>query len=81
MFGFYFSLWLMERMTINDCHFWVGLIGNSLGFRFEAFDEPWKQKYNEGDRHWEDHWGLMDIARNLKPGLKIPDCGGKRIGS
>ena len=61
--------------------FVLGLIDDPLGFRFEAFDEPWKVRYNEGDRQWEDHWGLMDIARNLKPGLKIPDCGGKRIDS
>lgn len=45
--------------------------------RFEAFDEPWKIVYNTGKENWEDKWGLMDSARNLKPGLKIPDCGGK----
>lgn len=46
-------------------------------FRFEAFDEPWKIEYNTKDENWEDKWGLMDAARKLKPGLKIPDCGGK----
>lgn len=53
----------------------------TLGFRFVAFDEPWKERYNEGDKQWEDNWGLMDIDRNLKPGVKIPDCGGKSVGS
>ena len=47
--------------------------------RFEAFDQPWAVKLNEPGKEWEDKWGLMDIARNLKPGLKIPDCGGKTI--
>lgn len=48
-------------------------------FWFEAFDEPWKFKYNTEGKQWEDHWGLMDVNRRLKDGLKIPDCGGKRV--
>ncbi|KAK3991246.1 glycoside hydrolase [Cladorrhinum sp. PSN332] len=48
-------------------------------FWFEAFDEPWKISFNTPGKEWEDHWGLMDVNRNLKPGVKIPDCGGKRI--
>ena len=47
--------------------------------RFEAFDEPWKVFFNEPGREWEDKWGLMDPARNLKRGLKIPDCGGVTV--
>ncbi|WEW55961.1 glycosyl hydrolases family 17 protein [Emydomyces testavorans] len=46
-------------------------------FWFEAFDEPWKVQYNTPGKEWEDKWGLMDPGRNLKPGLKIPDCGGQ----
>lgn len=49
--------------------------------RFEAFDEPWKKQLNEPGKEWEDQWGLMDLARTLKPGVKIPDCGGKTIDS
>ena len=45
--------------------------------RFEAFDEPWKVKYNTPTEQWEDKWGIMDVDRNLKSGIKIPDCGGK----
>ncbi|EFW16265.1 hypothetical protein D8B26_006041 [Coccidioides posadasii str. Silveira] len=48
-------------------------------FWFEAFDEPWKEQYNEPGKEWEDKWGLMDPGRNLKPGIKIPSCGGKTI--
>ncbi|KAL8716327.1 MAG: hypothetical protein Q9220_000232 [cf. Caloplaca sp. 1 TL-2023] len=50
-------------------------------FWFEAFDEPWKASLNEPEigKNWEDKWGLMDLARNLKPGVKIPDCGGKTV--
>lgn len=51
------------------------------GIRFEAFDEPWKVKFNKGDDQWEDKWGLMSVDRKLKAGLKIPDCGGKVVGS
>ena len=49
--------------------------------RFEAFDEPWKILFNEPDedKEWEDKWGLMDVNRVLKPGVKIPDCGGKEV--
>lgn len=47
--------------------------------RFEAFDEPWKEQYNTKDEQWEDKWGLMDAGRNLKPGIKIPDCDGKEV--
>jgi hypothetical protein len=44
--------------------------------RFSAFDEPWKIIYNTDGKEWEDKWGLMDVDRNLKSGVKIPDCGG-----
>jgi hypothetical protein len=37
--------------------------------------------YNKGDENWEDKWGIMDINRNLKKGLTIPDCGGKTVSS
>ena len=47
--------------------------------RFEAFDEPWKIRLDTPGKEWEDKWGLMDTARNLKPGLKIPDCSGKTV--
>lgn len=47
--------------------------------RFEAFDEPWKVIYNTPTDGWESKWGLMDVNRNLKEGLTIPDCGGKTI--
>ena len=50
-------------------------------FWFEAFDEPWKIKFNTKLQNWEDHWGLIDVNRNLKDGIKIPDCGGKTIDS
>lgn len=48
-------------------------------FWFEAFDEPWKVSFNEPGKAWEDKWGLMDANRNLKKGVKIPDCGGKTV--
>ncbi|KAK4125359.1 glycoside hydrolase family 17 protein [Parathielavia appendiculata] len=48
-------------------------------FWFEAFDEPWKIMFNTDGKEWEDHWGLMTVDRKLKDGVKIPDCGGKRV--
>lgn len=48
-------------------------------FWFEAFDEPWKVRFNEKGREWEDKWGLLDVDRNLKKGVKIPDCGGTTV--
>jgi exo-beta-1,3-glucanase (GH17 family) len=48
-------------------------------FWFSAFDEPWKVRFNEKGKEWEDKWGLMDVNRNLKEGVKIPDCGGKTV--
>lgn len=48
-------------------------------FWFSAFDEPWKIRYNEKGKEWEDKWGLMDVDRNLKSGVKIPDCGGAAL--
>jgi hypothetical protein len=47
--------------------------------RFEAFDEPWKVIYNTPGKDWEDKWGLFDAGRNLKPGINIPNCGGKTV--
>ncbi|KAI9862202.1 MAG: hypothetical protein M1824_001583 [Vezdaea acicularis] len=48
-------------------------------FWFEAFDEPWKVQFDTPGKNWEDKWGLMDVNRNLKPGVKIPNCGGKTV--
>ncbi|KAL2812356.1 glucan endo-1,3-beta-glucosidase btgC [Aspergillus granulosus] len=58
--------WVCQALDNGTDYFW-----------FEAFDEPWKVRYNEGKMQWEDKWGLMDPGRNLKPGIKIPDCGGQ----
>ena len=44
-------------------------------FRFEAFDEPWKHQFDTAHNKWEPFWGLFDVNRNLKDGVKIPDCG------
>jgi len=42
--------------------------GEGVGyFYFEAFDEPWKSKY-EGDVG--SHWGIWDSQGNLKPGME-----------
>ncbi|KAJ3476717.1 hypothetical protein NLG97_g9036 [Lecanicillium saksenae] len=48
-------------------------------FWFEAFDEPWKVRFNQGNENWEDKWGLLDVNRNLKKGVKIPNCGGTTV--
>ena len=47
--------------------------------RFEAYDEPWKISYDIPYEEWEDHWGLFDVNRNLKPGVTIPNCGGATV--
>lgn len=60
--------WVCSALTNGTEYFW-----------FEAFDEPWKISFNTGSQNWEDHWGLMDVDRNLKDGVKIPDCGGKTV--
>ncbi|CZT52484.1 related to glucan 1,3-beta-glucosidase precursor [Rhynchosporium secalis] len=60
--------WVCEALANGTNYFW-----------FEAFDEPWKIKFNEKGKEWEDKWGLMDVNRNLKPGVMIPDCGGKTV--
>lgn len=60
--------WVCQALTNGTNYFW-----------FESFDEPWKIMYNSGSQNWEDHWGLMDVDRNLKDGVKIPDCGGKTV--
>ncbi|KAI4109428.1 MAG: hypothetical protein L6R37_000585 [Teloschistes peruensis] len=70
-----------EMNTFMDNFVCQSLANGTEYFWFEAFDEPWKQQLNEPGKEWEDKWGLMDLARNLKPGVKIPDCGGKTISS
>ncbi|CCF34942.1 endo-beta-1,3-glucanase [Colletotrichum higginsianum] len=60
---------------------WVcpALANGTNYFWFSAFDEPWKIKFNEKNKEWEDQWGLMDVNRNIKSGVVIPDCGGKTV--
>jgi exo-beta-1,3-glucanase (GH17 family) len=48
-------------------------------FWFEAFDEPWKVRFNTPGKEWEDHWGLLTVNRELKKGVVIPDCDGMRV--
>jgi exo-beta-1,3-glucanase (GH17 family) len=62
----FMSDWVCQALDNGTDYFW-----------FEAFDEPWKIQFNTPGKEWEDKWGLMDSARKIKPGLKIPDCGGK----
>ena len=65
----FMSDWVCPSLTNGTQYFW-----------FEAFDEPWKVRFNnpaEG-QNWEDKWGLMDAARNLKQGISIPSCGGQQ---
>jgi len=60
--------WVCGSLTNGTNYFW-----------FEAFDEPWKIQFDTPGKEWEDKWGLMDVNRNLKPGVVIPDCGGKTV--
>lgn len=57
----------------------AALTNGTQFFMFEAFDEPWKVQFNTASEQWEDKWGLMDVNRNLKDGLSIPDCGGRTV--
>lgn len=66
----FMSDWVCQALTNGTQYFW-----------FESFDEPWKIVYNTGDENWEDHWGLMDVNRNLKAGVTIPDCDGQTVGA
>lgn len=60
----FMETWVCPALENGTDYFW-----------FEAFDEPWKIAYNTEGKEWEDKWGLMDVNRKLKPGVKIPDCG------
>ena len=60
--------WVCRAMDERISYFW-----------FEAFDEPWKVRFNEPGREWEDKWGLLTINREIKEGVKIPDCGGRTV--
>ncbi|KAI0886443.1 glycoside hydrolase family 17 protein [Annulohypoxylon maeteangense] len=60
--------WVCQALANGTNYFW-----------FEMFDEPWKISFDTPGKEWEDQWGLMDVNRNLKEGVKIPDCGGKTI--
>jgi len=64
----YMDNWVCQALANGTNYFW-----------FEAFDEPWKIIYDTPGEDWEDKWGLMDVNRNLKTGVTIPDCGGKTV--
>jgi exo-beta-1,3-glucanase (GH17 family) len=64
----FMSDWVCSSLANGTQYFW-----------FESFDEPWKISFDTPGKEWEDHWGLMDVDRNLKSGVKIPDCGGKTV--
>ncbi|KAI0405495.1 glycoside hydrolase superfamily [Xylaria palmicola] len=60
--------WVCQALNNGTNYFW-----------FEMFDEPWKISFNEPGKEWEDQWGILDVNRKLKNGVKIPDCDGKTI--
>ncbi|GAW15547.1 hypothetical protein ANO14919_049610 [Xylariales sp. No.14919] len=60
--------WVCQALTNGTNYFW-----------FEMFDEPWKISFNTPGKEWEDQWGILDVNRKLKNGVKIPDCGGKTV--
>ncbi|KAI0391877.1 glycoside hydrolase superfamily [Xylariaceae sp. FL0594] len=62
------STWVCQALQNGTNYFW-----------FEMFDEPWKYAFDEEGKEWEDHWGILDVNRRLKDGVKIPDCGGKTV--
>lgn len=43
-------------------------------FYFEAFDEPWKSIFYEGDNRWETEWGIFNRDRTIKRGIAFPRC-------
>lgn len=48
---------------------------NNYGwFYFEAFDEPWKSIFYEGDNRWETEWGVFNRDRTMKRGIAFPRC-------
>ena len=70
---YFWYVWTRETRILYE------RLTDVTGCRFEAFDEPWKISYDTPGKDWEDKWGLMDSARNLKSGLNIPDCNGKTV--
>ena len=54
----YMDNWVCQALANGTNYFW-----------FEAFDEPWKIEFDTAGENWEDHWGLMDVNRNLKSGV------------
>ncbi|KAI0551873.1 glycoside hydrolase superfamily [Xylaria curta] len=60
--------WVCQALNNGTNYFW-----------FEMFDEPWKISFNTPGKEWEDQWGILDVNRKLKSGVKIPDCGGKTV--
>ena len=66
-----------EMNTLLDNWVCQALSNGTEYFWFEAFDVPWQAQFNQPGQEWEDKWGLLDSERNLKKGVKIPDCGGK----
>lgn len=72
---------ITEMNTFMDGFVCQALANGTNYFWFEAFDEPWKIIYDTPGENWEDKWGLMDVNRNLKSGVVIPDCGGTTVDS
>jgi len=62
------NTWVCQALQNGTNYFW-----------FEMFDEPWKIAFDVEGKEWEDHWGILDVNRRLKDGVKIPDCGGKTV--
>lgn len=43
-------------------------------YLFEAFDEPWKEIFNEGNHRWENQWGIFNADRLNKFPIQNIGC-------
>jgi len=64
----FMDVWVCQALQNQTEYFW-----------FEGYDEPWKIQFDTPTEAWEDHWGLLDVNRNLKSGLTIPSCSGSTV--
>ncbi|PBP23433.1 endo-beta-1,3-glucanase [Diplocarpon rosae] len=73
---------IVDIVMANIHPFFAGVTADTAAgwtWNFWQTNNPWKIKFNEEGKEWEDKWGLMDVNRNLKSGVEIPDCGGKTV--
>ncbi|GME74791.1 unnamed protein product [Ambrosiozyma monospora] len=74
--GSFLNAWAGSEEVQTFLDIWICKLesSNQAWYYHEAFNEPWKTVFDDGENRWESHWGFFDSDRQMKKGIVMPSC-------